>query len=97
MGYGGLYKRGPGLGQCVRVRLHWTQRVAVRLRELHAWLACTHVAVCPHCERHVHECVWCLCGAFLVVVCVCAYERVLPAHPGQGSACPWRHGLLVFK
>ena len=30
---------------------------AVRVRELHAWLACTHMAVCPHCECGVHECV----------------------------------------
>lgn len=83
MDHGGLYKRGPGLVQRVRVRggvclcvlLHRTQRVAVRVRDLHVCLACTHVAVCPHCECGVHEClcvvfVWSVCGGG-VGVCMC--------------------------
>lgn len=72
MDHRGLYKRGPGLVQRVRVR---GGRVPVSCCIGHSvWPWCVtftcevayvHVAVCPHCECGVHEC-----------LCVCFMERL---------------------
>lgn len=72
--------------------------MAVRVRELHAWLACTHVAVCPHCECGVHECVvfvWSVLGGG-GGVCVPVRQCSTPTQD-EGQHAPRGMGCLCLN